>query len=231
MSSSFAGAGSRTIADRTEDTPGRHDQGGWSQARYQRHIEKLEHDHYKSVVEEIEDRFRRLGRPRIVVVCSDETRAELAGRTAGRDRGRDHRLDERRGARLRGELHEVVKPFVEEWRAAREAEVVERWREEVGKGSRGTAGWGDTLEAASDGRVETLLHQAGVQRDAYRCPACGRAAVSATTCPLDGTTMEPRDDGLDIAVRLTLAHGGDVLAVEHRQDLDPVDGIGAILRY
>ena len=36
---------------------------------------------------------------------------------------------------------------------------------------------------------------------------------------------------LDIAVRLTLAHGGDVLAVEYRQDLDPVDGIGAILRY
>ena len=68
-------------------------------------------------------------------------------------------------------------------------------------------------------------------KDAYRCPSCGRAAVSATTCPLDGTRMEPRDDGLDIAVRLTLAHGGDVLAVEHRQDLDPVDGIGAILRY
>jgi peptide subunit release factor 1 (eRF1) len=129
------------------------------------------------------------------------------------------------------ELHELVKPFVEEWRAAREGDVVERWREEVGKGSRGTAGWGDTLEAASDGRVETLLHQAGVQRDAYRCPSCGRAAVSAKTCPLDGTTMEPRDDGLDIAVRLTLAHGGDVLAVEHRQNLDPVDGIGAILRY
>jgi hypothetical protein len=48
---------------------------------------------------------------------------------------------------------------------------------------------------------------------------------------LDGTTMEPRDDGLDIVVRLTLAHGGDVLAVEHSQDLDPIDGIGAILRY
>jgi peptide chain release factor subunit 1 len=219
------------IADRTEDTPGRHDQGGWSQSRYQRHIEKLEQDHYKSVVEEIEDRYRRLGRPRIVVICSDETRAELqealpaeiADAIIGWTSAEAHAS----GA----ELHEVVEPFVEEWRAAREGEVVERWREEVGKGSRGTAGWGDTLEAASDGRVETLLHQAGVQRDAYRCPSCGRAAVSAKTCPLDGTTMEPRDDGLDIAVRLTLAHGGDVLAVEHRQDLDPVDGIGAILRY
>ena len=61
--------------------------------------------------------------------------------------------------------------------------------------------------------------------------ACGRAAVSASTCPLDGTTMEPRDDALDLAVRQTLAHGGDVLAVEHRHDLDPVEGIGAILRF
>jgi hypothetical protein len=43
--------------------------------------------------------------------------------------------------------------------------------------------------------------------------------------------MEERDDGLDLAVRLTLAHGGDVLAVEHRKDLDPVDGIGAVLRF
>jgi peptide chain release factor subunit 1 len=219
------------IADRTEDAPGRHDQGGWSQARYQRHIEKLAHDHYKSVVEELEGRFRTLGRPRIVVVCSEATRAELqeafpteiAEAIIGWTNAEAHASE--------ADLLEVVKPFLEEWRAARESEAVERWREETGKGARGASGWADTLEAASDGRVETLLHQAGIQKDAYRCPSCGRAALDAATCPLDGTTKEPRDDGLDLVVRLTLAHGGDVLAVEHRQDLDPVDGIGAILRY
>jgi peptide subunit release factor 1 (eRF1) len=120
---------------------------------------------------------------------------------------------------------------VENWRAEREAQVVERWREEVGKNAHGSAGWADTLEAASDGRVEILLHQAGVQQDAYRCPACGRAAAGPGTCPLDGTTMEHRDDALDLAVRLTLAYGGDLLAVEGRRDLDPVEGIGAILRF
>ncbi len=114
---------------------------------------------------------------------------------------------------------------------ALESEVIERWREETGKGARGASGWAETLEAASDGRVELLLYKEGVQRDAFRCPACGRAALDAITCPLDGTTMEDRDDGLDLAVRLTLAHGGDVIAVEHRQDLDPVDGIGALLRF
>jgi hypothetical protein len=56
-------------------------------------------------------------------------------------------------------------------------------------------------------------------------PRGGRA------CPLDGTTMEHRDDGLDLAVRLTLAYGGDLVAVEGGDDLAHADGIGAILRF
>lgn len=219
------------IADRTEETPGRHDQGGWSQARFQRHLDNLDQEHYKAVAEELDRQFRRLGRPRIVVVSGDETRAEfaetlpaeLSEAVIGWTTAQAHAGDQ--------ELFDVVSPWLEQWRAQRESEAVERWREEIGKVARATAGWADTLEAASDGRVEVLLHQPGVQQDAYRCPSCGRAALDAALCPLDGTTMEPRDDGLDLAVRLTLAHGGDLLAVESRRDLDPVGGIGAILRY
>ncbi|MDQ3161231.1 MAG: hypothetical protein M3Q92_00120, partial [Actinomycetota bacterium] len=62
------------VADRTEDAPNRHDQGGWSQARLQRHVENAAHEHYKNVSAELERLFRRLGRPRIVVVCSDDVR-------------------------------------------------------------------------------------------------------------------------------------------------------------
>ena len=66
------------ISDRTEETQGKHDQGGWSQSRYQRHIENLDLEHYKAVAEELDRVFRRLGRPRIIVVAGDETRAEFA---------------------------------------------------------------------------------------------------------------------------------------------------------
>ncbi len=210
------------VADRTEDVPGRHDQGGWSQARYQRHIENLTQEHYRTVAEELEARFRRLGRPRIVVVCGEETRPEFAA-VIGWTTAESHASD--------SDLYDIVVPWLEQWRAVREGEAIERWREETGKNARGASGWAATFEAASDGRVELLLYTDGVQKDAFRCPACGRAALDAITCPLDGTTMEARDDGLDLAVRLTLAHGGDVLAIEHRQDLDPVDGIGALLRF
>jgi peptide chain release factor subunit 1 len=221
----------REVADRTEETQGRHDQGGWSQARFQRHIDNLALAHFKEVAEELERRYRRLGRPRIVVVAGEETQAEFADvlpaeleeAVIGWTNADAHASD--------SELEALVQPFLDEWRQTREREAIERWREEVGKNALGVSGWADTLEAASDGRVELLLHQAGVQRDAHRCPACGRASLTATTCPLDGTTMEHRDDALDLAVRLTLAYGGDLLALEHGQDLEPVDGIGAVLRF
>ena len=79
--------------------------------------------------------------------------------------------------------------------------------------------------------MELLLFQEGADRPAWRCPACGRAAVSDGSCPLDGTRMEEVDAGLDLAVHQTLAHGGAVWAIRHHEDLAPVEGIGALLRF
>ena len=76
-----------------------------------------------------------------------------------------------------------------------------------------------------------LLFSAGAGRPARRCPACGRVAADEAKCPLDGTQMEESEDGLDLAVHQTLAHGGTVWALRHGQDLDPVEGIGALLRF
>jgi len=109
--------------------------------------------------------------------------------------------------------------------------ALDRWREEAGRNGRAAAGWEHVLEAASDGRVELLLFQEGANRDAFQCPRCGRASTSDGSCPLDGTRMERRPEGLDLAVHQTLSHGGTVRAVGQRRDLDPVEGIGALLRY
>src|SRR5919202_4336663 len=65
------------LVDQFEEQPGRHDQGGWSQARYQRHIETLVHEHLKDVAEHLDRRVRRLQSPRVVVITNEETRAEF----------------------------------------------------------------------------------------------------------------------------------------------------------
>jgi peptide chain release factor subunit 1 len=219
------------IVEQHDETPGRHDQGGWSQARYQRHIEKLVHDHLKDVAETLDRQVREQGGPPLVVVASEETRAELEETLSHEVKKAIVGWTSADAHAGPAELLEDVQPLLESQHGDQESEAVERWKEEAGRNARAAAGWGPTLEAASDGRVELLLFQNGADRPAWECPACGRVASEGGACPLDGTQMEERKDGLDLAVHQTLAHGGTVLALSQRQDLEPVEGIGALLRF
>jgi peptide chain release factor subunit 1 len=218
------------VADRSEEAPGQHDQGGWSQARYQRHIEHLVQEHLERVAGELDRRVRRRAE-RIVVVSTEETRAvfdDLLARPV-----RDSVIGWTTAEAHAGapELLAAATPVLRAWREQEEQSAVERWREEAGRNGRAASGWDATLEAASDGRVDLLLYRHGVEHSAWRCPSCGRLTAAEGTCPLDGTRMERTDDGLDLAVHQTLSNGGTVWALTTRSDLDPVDGIGALLRY
>jgi peptide chain release factor subunit 1 len=219
------------IVDQFEEQPGRHDQGGWSQARYQRHIEKLVQEHLKGLAEELDRNRRRLHSPKIVLVGSEETRSEFIEELSKEARDAIVGWVSAEAHASPAELLEAVTPVLEQSQAKDEAEAIDRWREEAGRNGRAAAGWAQTLEAASDGRVDLLLFQKGTDHVAYRCPACGRAALEEGSCPLDGTRLERVDAGLDLAVHQTLAHGGSVFAIRHHEDLAPVEGIGALLRY
>jgi peptide chain release factor subunit 1 len=219
------------IVEHFDETPGRHDQGGWSQARYQRHIEKLVQEHLKAVAEELDRSRRRLQRPKIVLVSSEETRSEFLEELSNEAREAIIGWAHAEAHSSPAELLNAVSPVLDRAQARDERHVLDRWREEAGRNGRACSGWASTLEAASDGRVELLLFQEGADRDAYRCPACGRAALEEGSCPLDGTRLEHVDAGLDLAVHQTLAHGGTVSVIRHHDDLRPVEGIGALLRY
>jgi peptide chain release factor subunit 1 len=220
------------LADETADVPGRHDQGGWSQANYERHIETIVDRHLRDVADALDRCVRRLRGVRVVLAGSEETRAGFEDLLSAETRGAlvgwvaaEAHVDARR-------LLEAARPLLEEWRAGREEELLERWREEAARNGRAATGWEETLQAASDGRVELLLVQDGADRPAYVCPECGRAQTVDGSCPLDGTTLQAADTGLDLAVHQTLTHGGtiEVIGEEHR-DLEPVGGLAALLRF
>jgi peptide chain release factor subunit 1 len=219
------------IADHTEEQPGRHDQGGWSQARYGRHIETLVHWHLKDVAAEVDRHVRRLHAPPVVIVATDEARARFTELLSQESRASLAGWATAEAHASSAELLAAVAPVFGEWQSRKERHVLERWREEAGRSARASAGWAPTLTAASDGRVELLLYQEGARHEAWRCPMCGRASVEEAPCPLDGTPMEKAPDGIDAAVHQTLAHGGTPFAVRQARDLDAVGGIGALLRY
>src|SRR5919197_521175 len=194
----------REIRDLFEEQPGQHDQGGWAQARYRRHIEKLVQEHLKGVAEELDRSRRRLQSPKVVLVCAEEMRSEFTDALSKEAREAIVGWAPAQAHASPAELLEAITPVLEKAQARDEAEAIDRWREEAGRNGRACAGWAATLEAASDGRVEVLLFQEGADREAYRCPACGRGAANGGSCPLDGMRLERVDHGLDLAVHQTL---------------------------
>ena len=220
------------IADQTDEVPGQHDQGGWSQGRYGRHIENLVEQHLRDVAGTLDRVVRRLRGVPVVLIGAEEIRSEfeaaLSNEVLSCLAGWASAEAHADGAQVLA----AAKPVLENWKAAREQELLERWREEAGKNGRAASGWESTLEAASDGRVDLLLVQDGADRPAFQCPQCGRAQMRNGSCPLDGTTMEAKAGGLDLALHQTLAHGGTVHVIRgDRRDLEPVGGVAALLRF
>lgn len=220
-----------TLEERFDEQPGQHDQGGWSQARYERHIENLVHQHLKGFGERLDRRVRTTRGARVVIVCTEDMRSEVLSVLAPETQSAIVGWATAEAHAGPPELLAAATPVLDAARAKQEHQTLERWQEEAGKSGRAASGWEQVLEAASDGRVECLLYREGPSREAFQCPHCGRGSVRGGACPLDGTTMDPHPDALDLGVHQVLAHGGSVLSVRSSAELDAVDGIAALLRY
>src|SRR2546421_2394194 len=117
------------IVDRFEEQPRRHDQGGWSQANFQRHVDNLAHSHLRVVAAELERELRQRRSAQVVIACSEETRSEFAGLLSSEARraivGWTHAE-----AHVTGQgLLKLVKPVLDRGCAEREAKDVERWHD------------------------------------------------------------------------------------------------------
>jgi peptide chain release factor subunit 1 len=227
------------LDDRSEEIHGQHDQGGWSQARYQRSIEHDYLDHLDEVAAVIARASRQEPRP-VIFLGPEETKgdmlraletadASLPALVAGWGPAEHHANPE--------SLLKTARPLLEEWSVAEEGRLLDSWQEATGKpDGRGVGGLADVLEAASDGRVELLLYAAPADRRqpdfplAYECPRCGRVEPQAGVCPLDGDELE-EVSSLDGATRETLRYGGRVWACRHDERLTAFANLGALLRF
>lgn len=213
---------------------GQHDQGGWSQANYERSVEKDTEDHLRRVADAVNrlwrtERFHRLavGGPSEIVPRFE---AHLAGDV------RPNLIADRVAVDLSSATEEQIRRAVAKLVAAdekrTERESLDRLEAGIGSGGRGAGGPNDTLAAVNERRVETLMLEPGLDMRGFRCPTCGLLALESDgRCPADGTDMEELDHLTEAVVQAAMTQGAEVMVVLHYPDLGPLQGIGAVLRF
>jgi peptide subunit release factor 1 (eRF1) len=219
---------------RTDDVHGQHEKGGWSQANYERSVEKDVDDHLKETSELVarqwrSERFDRLALggpeeivPRFESFLPEELRAALAPERVEVD------LSSATDAEVRAAVDRLAAADAER----QERETLDLLAERLGAGARAVAGPRDTVAALNERRVETLLLEPGFDGPASRCPGCGLLVVEGDgTCPADGAELEPVEHLREAVVEAAVSQDAEVLAVRQFDDLQRYRGIAALLRF
>ena len=201
------------IAEQTgimDDVPGQHDQGGWSQGRYQRHIEDHVGRHLKHVGDLLMALYKHRGFDHLILAGPEEVIPEF-------ERGLHDYLKRRVVARatlsMQASTAEVLERSLaveERLEAEREQRVLERLHAEHSAGRQGVIGVEPVIEALNYGRVETLVVPFDLSLPGERCVNCGSLALEGSKCPVCGGRLEPVPDVVESAVAAALRQGSRI---------------------
>ena len=219
-----------TISD---EVHGQHDQGGWSQARYERSVEKEVTDHIRNACDQLFGAFKQRSFDRLLLGCSQELRpaVESALHPYLFDRLVDH---------FEGEVEHVgaddvsakVRPLIEMDERRNEAHLIERLSEQLGRRDRAASGIRPVLDALNAKAVEVLLLAPGFESRGAVCVECDRISTDAESCPVDGNRMEPEDDISEWVFRSAIVQAAQIHEVRYH-DPEPAlgDTVAGLLRF
>jgi peptide subunit release factor 1 (eRF1) len=217
-----------------DDVHGQHDQGGWSQARYQRSVEKEVDDHLRHVDAELKRRLQSTRIAGLLLGGPSETVAHLEELL---------RSDTKRCVKGRIEVDvwntsadqvlAAARPVLDKLTAKHDRALLAKVDAGLGTGGRAVAGLNDVLKAAVERRIDTLIVQDGFTAMGARCPRCGWLGVSAgAQCPADGTITDKVDNVVEAAVALAFGQDARVRYLPTDDiNLEQKGSIAALLRF
>jgi peptide chain release factor subunit 1 len=215
-----------------DDVPGRHDQGGWAQARLQRHIEDHVQRHLKRVAEALLRLQQRRRFDHLILAGAEETVAELERELHDYVARTIVDRTSLSMASSAGDVLDHALRLERDLEERREREAVRRVAEESrAETGRAVAGMGPTLAALEENRVDTLVVRDGLAMPGVRCPSCGHLAVDGARCEMCGAGTEKVPDLVEEAVEAGLRQRSRVETVRDGAELDRSGGIGALLRF
>ena len=215
--------------------PGKHAQGGVSQANFQRHHEAHVFRHLKRAADYLANAYRQRLFDRLILAGPEEASSELR-------RLLPRALASRVVAVIPAETfagtHEILERTLEiERQVERTAEdrILSELLDTAAAGGLATVGLDRTLEALFLGEVRTLVIADGAHAEGSECPNCGRLTPAGPgACPPCGNRMTPVGDLFERAIERTLGTSANVEVVHNepaQRLLEAGGGKGAFLRY
>jgi len=217
----------------TDDVPGRHDQGGLAQARYERHIDEQARRHLERVAGRVGE-LRRSGRfDHLLVGGPDEPHAEFCAlldrETAALECGR---VSVDFDAASETDVTAAAEPAMRACEARQRTALLDRVDEGLGPDGHAAAGVDEVLGCLNEQRVATVLLDDGLAGEGAWCPACGWLTASAAErCPADGSQLRGGADLVEAIVDRALLQDADVLRLRDDDRIAGHGGVAAVLRF
>ncbi len=206
--------------------------GGWSQARYQRRAENAHQQHIKEVIARLQEivQTESIGR---VIVAGEAAIVALIEREMPQDLAA---MVETMNLDVHSSEQDVFKATLDKLQQEESlatAEKVKRLFEQARGRALAVVGPDDTLEALANGQVDELLISGSMDLDHP-----GEQEIDAILAPeipdtSGGTESdEPRHVSLpDLLITKAKQTGANITFVEDQALLEPVEGVGAFLRW
>jgi peptide chain release factor subunit 1 len=213
------------------DVPGRHKQGGWAQARYQRHVKEHIDRHHKEVAAYVASYME--SHPHTYLMVSGQTDIVASFRhwlppsvqsqvveTVSLAMHDDHQR-----------ILEVARETLQRHEREEELATVERLLNRAAEGGLATVGTQETLAAVNTGRVHQLVLQRDFQGRGGHCLHCRSLSEEIPLqCSVCGGEVRAVELG-EAMVSGVLQTDGFVELIEPDARLAAYEGVGAFLRY
>ena len=212
--------------------------GGWSQMRYQRHLEQYHLQHAKEVAEQLEEVVRE-DNVEHVILAGDAVIIPLLKEQF--PKAVAERVVDVLSLDINAPEHEILEESLEAMRrydAQTDAEKVGRLLDEYRAGGLAVVGSQDTLEALAMGQVEELIvaaRQQEIEGDREDVAILSEGEVTEPfVAGHDGALANTEPDSVIVAadlVRRARQNSARITFIEDASLLEGVGGCGALLRY
>ena len=207
--------------------------GGWSQMRYQRHIENLHMKHAKQVIEELDKIVRDENIEQIILAGNEEVTIPLLRGEFTKE------LEEKMVGTIRldvktpeNEVLEQAEQAIRQHDTLKDKEKIDYLQEQNYDGGFGVVGVEKTLAALSNGQVQELYLSSHFDRIKYNAKKVGE--VLEAYAPGEENELPHVSEAreiIDELVRRGIQSADTIRFIEDENLMKNAGGVGAILRY